>query len=239
MKAIYQFKSVEYSAPPRESGDGPTAILKDATFDISAGDFAVITGPSGAGKTTLLRLFNRLADPLSGTIVFDGKDITEYPVVELRRRIGWVPQVPVRFPGTLEQNLKLPFTLSKEHRYTSDEIRQAIEDLKNLNLLPEHLFSRKADDLSVGEAQRLNLLRALALKPDVLLLDEPTSALDPDSADHLLRQIERIKKTRDLTAIMVSHRPEEVKRVGQLVLRMNGGKVAVEKMEEKEGDDGR
>ena len=238
MKAIYQFKSVEYSAPPRESTDGPTDILKNASFEINEGDFAIITGPSGAGKTTLLRLFNRLADPVSGTILFDGRDITTYQVVELRRRIGWVPQVPVRFPGTLEQNLKLPFTLSKVHKYTKDEVSQSIKDLKELNLLPENLFKRKADDLSVGEAQRLNLLRALALKPDVLLLDEPTSALDPDSADHLLQQIGRIKETRNLTAIMVSHRPEEVQRVGQVVLRITDGQVKIEKIGEKEGMDG-
>lgn len=238
MKAIYQFESVEYSAPPRESGDGPTDILKNASFEIIEGDFAVITGPSGAGKTTLLRLFNRLADPVSGTILFDGQDITTYQVVELRRRIGWVPQVPVRFPGTLEQNLILPFTLSKAHKYTKEEISQSIEDLKSLNLLPEALFKRKADDLSVGEAQRLNLLRALALKPDVLLLDEPTSALDPDSADHLLRQIGRIKEARNLTAIMVSHRPEEVRRVGQVVLRICDGQIKVENPGQKEGTNG-
>jgi len=235
MNALFQFKSVEYSAPPRDPGDEPTSILKDATFEISRRDFAVITGPSGSGKTTLLRLFNRLADPTSGEIFFDGKDITDYPVMELRRRIGWVPQVPVRLPGTLEQNLRIPFSVSKDHQYSKQEISRSIDELKELNLLQEHLFQRKADDLSVGEAQRLNLLRALALKPDVLLLDEPTSALDPDSADHLLRQIRHIKDTRDLTAIMVSHRPDEVKKVGQVILRISDGKVRAEKLSEKEG----
>ena len=225
MSALFEFRTVSFTAPSREKGGKTPQIIEDATFTIDHGRFAVISGPSGAGKSTLLRLFNRLADPTSGEIVLDGKNILEYPVIELRRRMGWVPQVPVRFTGTVEDNLRLPFTLSKAHKYTKNEIAESVDELKGLGLLGDYLYERKADDLSVGEAQRLNLLRALALKPDVLLLDEPTSALDPDASDALLGQIELIQKGRELTAIMVSHRPEEVKRVGEQVIRIKNGIV--------------
>jgi len=225
MNAIFEFRSVAFSAPPKDKGAQPITIILDATFELVRGTLTVIAGPSGAGKSTLLRLFNRLADPTSGVILFEGKDIRDFPVKELRRRIGWVPQVPVRFPGTVEDNLRLPFTVSKAYKFTQEEIEVSIQELKALNLLREELFLRKADDLSVGEAQRLNLLRALALKPDVVLLDEPTSALDPDASEQLLAQIERVRSERSLTAILVSHRPNEVAKLGDVVLRLADGRV--------------
>ncbi len=225
MSALYEFRNILYSAPPREAGADSVSIIKDATFQITRGVFSVITGPSGSGKSTLLRLFNRLADPTSGTILFDGKDIREYPVIDLRRMIGWVPQVPVRFPGTVRDNLNLPFTISQKHKIPQEEIDNSILELMDLNLLRMELLDRRADDLSVGEAQRLNLLRALALKPEVLLLDEPTSALDPDASDALLAQIERIQRERNLTTIMVSHRPDEVEKVGEMVFQIKNGEV--------------
>jgi len=238
MPALFEFRSVTYSAPPRDRGAVPTPILVDASFDVPRGVFAVITGPSGAGKSTLLRLFNRLADPTSGEIRFDGKDIRDYPVIELRRRIGWVPQVPVRFAGTLEDNLRVPFTLSRNLKFSAEQIEAAVGELKALGLLPEELYRRKADDLSVGEAQRLTLLRAVALRPEVLLLDEPTSALDPDASDKLLAQIERIRAERNLTAIMVSHRPEEVRRIGGLTLRIVDGRVVTSEISPQGGRNG-
>src|SRR3990172_1632589 len=112
MSVLYKFESVSYIAPPKEKGSSPLTILNDATFTIPSGTFAILTGPSGSGKSTLLRLFNRLADAAKGSIYFNGRKIEVYPVLELRRRIGWVPQVPVRFPGSVIENLRLPFTLS-------------------------------------------------------------------------------------------------------------------------------
>jgi len=225
MTALYEFKGVSFVAPERNHRSETVTILSDVSFNVGRGTFLVVTGPSGGGKSTLLRLFNRLADPTSGTIIFEGRDIREHPILELRRRIGWVPQVPVRFPGSVESNLRLPFLLSKDHKYRPEQIEAAVSELKSLGLLPEELFKRDATDLSVGEAQRLNLLRALALKPEVLLLDEPTSALDPDAADGLLAQIVRVRREWNLTSIMVSHRPDEVARLDGTIMRLERGRV--------------
>ncbi len=221
---LYEFRSVSYSVPPNKPGEPATLIINDASFKILSGVLTLITGASGSGKTTLLRLFNRLSEPTSGEIIFDGKNIRDYPVKELRRRIGWVPQVPVRFKGTVEDNLHLPFKYSNPKKYSGSEISRAVDELKSLELLPSELFYRKADDLSVGEAQRMNLMRAIALKPDILLLDEPTSALDPKASDVLLGHIKRIQAERNLTSIMVTHRPaEEV--LGQFALSILDGVV--------------
>jgi ABC-type proline/glycine betaine transport system ATPase subunit len=225
MNTLYEFRGVGFIAPPKNHKDKGLSILCDVNFTVTCGEFIVVTGPSGCGKTTLLRLFNRLADPSSGTINFEGKDIKEHPILELRRRIGWVPQVPVRFPGTTLANLRLPFTLSKDNKFTPEQIDKAIDEMKSLDLLAPKLFDRDASDLSVGEAQRLNLLRALVMKPEVLLLDEPTSALDPESADALLTQIVRIREEQNLTAVMVSHRPDEVARMNGTVMRVEHGQV--------------
>jgi ABC-type methionine transport system ATPase subunit len=230
MTALYEFRSVSFSTPAQNSSAGVVNIIINASFEIVRGAFTVISGPSGAGKTTLLRLFNRLADQSSGDIFFDGKGIRDYPVTELRRRIGWVPQVPVSFAGTVEDNLRLPFIVSKSVKYSRDEISRSIDELKSLNLLPVGIFGRRAVDLSVGEAQRLNLLRAIALKPDVLLLDEPTSALDSTASDILLAHIKQIQAQQNLTTIMVSHRPDEINRVGNFLLTINEGSIRIGKI---------
>lgn len=226
-RQLYEFRSISYTIPPPKQGDSATLIIIDASFKILSGVLTVITGASGSGKTTLLRLFNRLSEPTSGEIIFDGKKIRDCPVKELRRRIGWVPQVPVRFTGTVEENLRLPFKYSNPSKYSSREISMAVDELKALELLPSELFSRKADDLSIGEAQRMNLLRAIALKPDILLLDEPTSALDPKASDALLGHIKRIQAERDLTSIMVTHHPDE-ELLGQFSLCIVDGIVRME-----------
>jgi D-methionine transport system ATP-binding protein len=225
MTALYEFRNITFQVPPRNGTAGPLTILTDVSFTIERGMMAVITGPSGSGKSTLLRLFNRLADPTSGEIFFEAKNIMDQPITELRRRIGWVPQIPVRFPGSVEANLRLPFTLSKEHKYTPEQIEESVEEMKSLDLIPRDVFSREASDLSVGEAQRMNLLRALATKPDVMLLDEPTSALDPDAADGLLTQVARIREQRSLTVVMVSHRPDELAKVSGTVFRVEQGRL--------------
>ncbi|HEY7535247.1 MAG TPA: ATP-binding cassette domain-containing protein, partial [Thermodesulfobacteriota bacterium] len=165
--------------------DGIT-ILKEVNLKFYSGKRHLLIGPSGAGKTTLLRLINRMDEPSFGEIMYDGKNIKEIPVLELRRKIGMVFQIPVIFDGTVKQNLIVPYRLGvisntvKEH-----ELTKAIE----LAGLQSDFFGRKASDLSLGEKQRLTIARALINKPDVLLLDEPTSALDHTTGIKLLESI--------------------------------------------------
>jgi putative ABC transport system ATP-binding protein len=161
---------------------------------IPAQGLTVIIGRSGVGKTTLLRLLNRLDDPDGGEVLFDGRDVRDYDVLELRRRVQLVSQVPVTFPGTVAENLAV-----------ADGTADAEGLLDRVGLSPA-LASRLADRLSVGEAQRMSLARALARQPQALLLDEPTSALDTESKTAIEALISDLAAD-GLTVVMISHDP--------------------------------
>jgi putative ABC transport system ATP-binding protein len=204
--------------------DGIT-ILKEVNLKFYSGKRHLLIGPSGAGKTTLLRLINRMDEPSFGEIMYDGKNIKEIPVLELRRKIGMVFQIPVIFDGTVKQNLIVPYRLGvisnpvKEH-----ELTKAIE----LAGLQSDFFGRKASDLSLGEKQRLTIARALINKPDVLLLDEPTSALDHTTGIKLLESIRELNEVLGLTILMVTHQLEYARLLGGRVIHLVSGTVVKE-----------
>lgn len=178
------------------------AILERFSARIPADGLTAMVGPSGAGKTTLLRLLNRLDDPDAGDVLLDGRDVRSYDVLELRRRVQYVGQVPVPFLGTV-----------------ADNVGAEAEALLPRVGLPLQLAMRDADRLSVGEAQRMCLARALARHPECLLLDEPTSALDAASkagVESLIRSL----ADDGLTVVMVTHDPRQAEELADRVLRV-------------------
>lgn len=175
----------------RVDGDnGP--ILAGFSATIPADGLTALVGPSGAGKTTILRLLNRLDDPDYGEVLLDGRDLRSYDVLALRRRVQLVGQLPVTFPGTVAANIGGP----------------GVADLLARVGLDAALSGREADRLSVGEAQRMCLARALALDPECLLLDEPTSALDT-VAKAGIEALVRSLADEGLTVVMVTHDPRQ------------------------------
>jgi putative ABC transport system ATP-binding protein len=182
----------------RVDGDhGP--IVEGFCAVVPAQGLTVIVGPSGSGKTTLLRLLNRLDDPDDGVVLFEGRDVRDYDVLELRRRVQSVGQVPVTFPGTV-----------------ADNVRGGPTDLLIRVGLDPQLANREADRLSVGEAQRMALARSLALSPDVLALDEPTSALDMANKAGIERLVRELADS-GLTVVMVSHDPRHAELADQVI----------------------
>lgn len=181
--------------------DGDSApIIEGFSARIPADGLTAMVGPSGAGKTTLLRLLNRLDDPDSGEVLLDGRDVRSYDVLDLRRRVQHVGQVPVTFPGTVAAN-----------------VGPEVELLLARVGLDAALSSRDADRLSVGEAQRMCLARALARHPECLLLDEPTSALDTiakTGVEGLIRSL----ADEGLTVVMVTHDPRQASELADRVL---------------------
>jgi putative ABC transport system ATP-binding protein len=186
---------IEYRDVRVDGDDGP--IVAGFSASAPAGRLTVMVGPSGAGKTTLLRLLNRLDDPDAGAVLFAGRDVRSYDVLDLRRRVQLVGQVPVTFPGTVAENLAVA------RPGAADDGAGPL--LARVGLDPT-LAAREADRLSVGEAQRLSLARSLALDPEVLALDEPTSALDTASKAGIVALIRGLADS-GLTVVMVTHDP--------------------------------
>jgi putative ABC transport system ATP-binding protein len=182
----------------RVDGDsGP--IVQAFSARIPADGLTAMVGASGSGKTTLLRLLNRLDDPDAGEVLFEGRDVRSYDVLELRRRVQYVGQVPVTFPGTV-----------------ADNVGSEVDTLLARVGLGADLAGRDADRLSVGEAQRMCLARALARHPECLLLDEPTSALDTASkagVEALVRSL----ADEGLTVVMVTHDPRQAESADRLL----------------------
>jgi len=188
-----------------DGDDGP--IVEGFTAVISRVGLTAMVGPSGAGKTTLLRLLNRLDDPDAGQVLLDGKDVREYDVLQLRRRVQYVGQVPVTFPGTVAENLAMA-----EPSADADALLERVG-------LAAALVHRRADALSVGEAQRLSLARALACDPEALLLDEPTSALDTASKGGV-EQLIRSLTEGGLTVVLVTHDPRQAAELADAVIEV-------------------
>ena len=200
---------------------GSFRALTDVTMDFQQNRVTALIGPSGCGKSTLLRLLNRMNDLIDGTrvegeILFEGRNIYAPDVdpVEIRRRIGMVFQKPNPFPKSIYNNITYAPRLSGVTHKT--ELEALVEQsLKQAVLWDEvkDILNRSAMALSGGQQQRLCIARALAMKPDVLLMDEPTSALDPISTAKIEELIDELKK--HYTIIIVTHNMQQAARVSE------------------------
>ncbi|MDP6041528.1 MAG: ATP-binding cassette domain-containing protein, partial [Candidatus Latescibacteria bacterium] len=158
----------------------------------------------GIGKSSLLRLLNRLQEPTSGTILIDDKPVDEHDVTHLRRRIGYVQQTPIAIEGTVRDNLCLPYTFKAASRESSPDDHVLREKL-DAYLLTDVQLDDNATELSVGQKQRIALIRILLVAPNLLICDEPTSALDPESKAVVERELERINRETQTSVILITH----------------------------------
>lgn len=170
-------------------------VLHGITASVRAGRGTAIVGPSGAGKSTMLRLFTRLELPDSGTVALDGIPLDDHDVLALRRRVQFVAQRAVVLTDLVLDELRLA-----DPELTEDDAL----DLLARAALPARFLHRPTAGLSGGEAQRLSLARALAMRPDVLVLDEPTSALDATAGVRVVGALQEFLATGG-TVVLVSH----------------------------------
>lgn len=192
-------------------------ILSSLDLKVQKGELVTIMGTSGSGKTTLLRLINRLSEIDSGNILLNGEDISDYDPVELRRKIGMVFQVPVVFKGSIRDNLAFGMKLWG----TNIDIEALARDFA----IPNDLLDADAEQLSVGEKQKVCIARALANDPEMLLLDEPTSSLDAVSAEKIEMLLLRLRSERDMTMLWVTHEREQAERIGGRRLILKDGRL--------------
>jgi len=197
---------------------GAVRALTDISMKFRKNKVTALIGPSGCGKSTLLRLLNRMNELIDGTrvegeILFEHQNIYEPHVdpVEIRRKIGMVFQKPNPFPKTIYNNISYG---PKLNGVTSADMDELVEQsLKQAVLWDEvkDILNKSAMNLSGGQQQRLCIARALAMKPDILLMDEPTSALDPISTAKIEGLIEELKE--NYTIIIVTHNMQQAARV--------------------------
>jgi putative ABC transport system ATP-binding protein len=208
-KVLFELEDVTYSR-------GGNVVLRDVRARLPVGASSVL-GPSGSGKSTLLRLLNRLADPDSGRVIYEGRDVHEYDPLALRREVSLVPQLPALIEGTVHDNVAYGPRLAGR----SFNARNCLE----LAGLDPAFEDRDAAKLSVGEQQRVMLARALALEPRVLLLDEPTSALDQAAREAVEGTLRRMRARTAISLVVVTHDIAQARRLSDYVVRIESGKV--------------
>ena len=206
---------------------GDIKVLEGINVDIYKGDVVFVLGPSGSGKSTFLRCLNRLEEPTEGHIYFEGTDITG-PKVDIdkhRQKMGMVFQQFNLFPHMdIMKNLTLaPMKLQNKSQQEAEA--QAMELLERVGLADRaHAYPSQ---LSGGQKQRIAIVRALAMKPDVMLFDEPTSALDPEMVGEVLNVMGELAKEH-MTMVVVTHEMGFAREVATRVMFMDGGNFVEE-----------
>ena len=206
-------------------GSGFRQVLSGVSLVVRRGEVYGVVGPSGSGKTSLLRLMNGLDSPSSGRISLDGEDVSRLDPIELRRRVGMVFQAPALFPGTVGANVEYPLGLLG---VAGGERRaRGMACLEQVGL-PPSFWDRTAPELSRGEQQRVSVARALANRPEVVLMDEPTSALDPASVRTMLGLVTRLNEETGTTIVFVTHLLEQARAVCERAVILVDGRAVEE-----------
>ena len=221
-KTLIEVKGLE-----KHFGQGTVRALNGVDAEIRQGEKLVVIGPSGSGKSTFLRCLNRLEEPTGGHIFFDGVDITskDCDINQMRRRMGMVFQQFNLFPHkTIMQNITLAPVHHKLMSKKEAEARAA-ELLKRVGLLEK--ANAYPSQLSGGHKQRIAIVRALAMNPEVMLFDEPTSALDPEMVGEVL-QVMKDLAAEGMTMVVVTHEMGFAREVSDRVMFMDDGRIIEE-----------
>jgi len=198
---------------------GKKVLLSIPHFEIQEGEVLGIMGPNGAGKSTLIKALALLEHPAHGTIILKDKDITKEMTLEMRRKFAVAMQQPLLLDTSVYQNIAVGLKLRKLPR---QEIKSKVSYwLEKFQI--SHLAKKHAHHLSGGEAQRVNLARAMVLEPEILFLDEPFSALDFPTKVQLLKDIKSIIQQTKTTTVFVSHDLMELRYLAEnLAILMDG-----------------
>jgi putative ABC transport system ATP-binding protein len=194
---------------------GGRPVLRDVSATFAGRTVTAIVGPSGAGKTSLLRCINRLEEPHEGDVLLDGADVRTLDPTALRKRVGMIFQTPVLFEGGVRANLT----------YGLDGVpEEAIQAALEAAGLAGSFLERESPALSVGQAQRVCIARALVRKPEALILDEPTSALDLKATKRIEDLLVSLADS-GLTIIVVTHDLAQARRIATDALLLDEGRV--------------
>jgi putative tryptophan/tyrosine transport system ATP-binding protein len=209
--------------------------LRSIDLTLAPGDFVTIIGSNGAGKSTLMNIISGRLFPDTGSVLINGKDVTEMSEHQRARYIGRVFQDPLAGTApnmTIEENLAIAYgrTGKRTLRFGVTKKRREFfkETLETLQLGLENRLNAKVGLLSGGERQALSLLMATFTNPDLLLLDEHTAALDPARAELITELTKNIVEKANLTTLMVTHNMEQALKLGNRLIMMDGGQIIFE-----------
>ena len=199
---------------------GGEPLVAGLELAVEGGQCVGLTGPSGSGKPTVLRTLAGRIDAVEGTIRLDGRSPAEVGWPRFRRSVLYTAQRPVMFPGSVAENLRRPFEYASADRsFPTDEARDLFDRLG----LEGERIDQEGETLSVGQQQRVALIRAMLVRPRFLLLDEPTSALDDDAATRV-ESLLGVFLADGGGAVLVSHDGEQVERLCHTRVSLEGGR---------------
>jgi phosphonate transport system ATP-binding protein len=213
--------------------DDGTVALKEVSFEVPDGQFLAVIGLSGSGKSTLLRCINRLVEPTSGKVIWNGEDVTAAPQEDLRlvrRRIGMVFQhFNLVHRSTVLTNVlagRLGYVnpaLSILNRFPKEDVRKGVAQLERVGLAEK--AKARADELSGGQQQRVGIARAMMQDPEMILADEPVASLDPVLAHSIMQYLERINTEDRVTVLCSLHFLDLVHRYADRAIALNRGEL--------------
>ncbi|MDN6640429.1 MAG: ABC transporter ATP-binding protein [Tetragenococcus sp.] len=214
--------AIEFQHVSKSFGDTP--VIPDMNLAIEEGELFVLVGTSGSGKTTSLKMVNRLEEPTDGDVLINGKKAKSYPLQQLRWSMGYILQQIALFPTmTVAQNIAV---IPEMKKVPKKEINRLVDELlTKVALDPAKYRDRMPRELSGGEQQRIGILRAIASKPNFVLMDEPFGALDPLSRATLQDLILDLHKELHNTIIFVTHDMDEAIKLGDRIGIMGDGKL--------------
>jgi len=187
-------------------------LLEPVSLTLNPGEFTLLTGPSGSGKSTLLKIIASLQNPTGGNLYFKGENITQIKPEAYRQRVSYCFQTPSLFGETVYDNLALPYQI----RNKKPDDGQLRDWLKQVNL-SEDMLTKRTQELSGGEKQRIALLRNLQFMPDILLLDEITSALDEENKININDIIAGLVEKEQIAVSWVSHDLNEIRHAKNVI----------------------
>lgn len=227
MKPILEVKNLTYiysAGTPFEH-----KALDDISFSVERGEFIGIIGHTGSGKSTLMQQLNGLLKPTSGTVLLDGQDIWSNKKLtrQARFRVGLVFQYPEYqlFEETVYKDIAFG---PKNMGLSAEEVDRRVREAAGFVGLTEQQLEVSPFDLSGGQKRRVAIAGVIAMEPEVLILDEPTAGLDPVGRSEILGNIQSYRKAKNATIMMVSHSMEDVARLTDRLLVMNGSKLAMD-----------
>jgi ATP-binding cassette subfamily B protein len=216
-----EFRNLTFSYPTSSNGPENLAVLRDINLRIPAGSTLAVVGPTGSAKSTLVALVARLWEAPPGTLLLDGRPIQEYPLDELRRTIGYVPQDTFLFSDTIRENIAFGVNDPLEdHIYAAAEIACISEEIQGFPEQFETIVGERGATLSGGQRQRAALARAILRQPKILVLDDALSSVDTETEKKILRRLRDVM--RQCTTILVSHRVSTIKSVDRIVVLREG-----------------